>query len=182
MRKMEKRKKQTTETQMMSDQDSDVSFMKDSDEEIDTVENEKEEWFETHRRMKWRLAMRIASLPDERWTKKAAKWNPGLSTKYQTNKPVERPKKTWEDEINEFLKPDETETTKGNEMKNNDTWIKVAKHRERWKAVESEHAETAAAMSVDSATHRENPPQDPIRPARYLNGVKLDDYEVANII
>ena len=77
--------------------------------------------------MKWRLAMRIASLPDERWTKKAAKWNPGLSIKYQTNRPVERPKKRWEDEINEFLKPDETESTKGNEMKNNDTWIKVAK-------------------------------------------------------
>ena len=42
------------------DQDSDVSFMKDSDEEIDTAEIEEEEWIETHRRMKWRLAMRIA--------------------------------------------------------------------------------------------------------------------------
>ena len=48
--------------------------------------------------------------------------------------------------------------------------------------MESEYAETAAAISVDSATHRENPPQDPIRPARYLNGMKLDDYEVANIM
>ena len=85
------------------DQDSDV-FMKDSDEEIDTVQIEEEEWIEfmnrstaiaikrmiaakipcwmeTFRKMKWRLAMRIASLPDERWTEKAAKWNPGLSTK-----------------------------------------------------------------------------------------------------
>ena len=67
-------------------------------------------------------------------------------------------------------------------MKNNDTGIKVAKNRARWKAMENEYAETAAAISVDSATHRENPPQDPIRPARYLNGVKLDDYEVANIM
>ena len=192
MRKMEKRKKanhrdsddETAEgssTTTDCDQDSDVCFMKDSDDEIDTAEIEEEEWIETHRRMKWRLAMRIASLPDERWTKKAATWNPGLSTKYQTNRPVVRPKKRWENEINEFLKP-ETETTKGNEMKNNDTWIKVAKHRERWKAMESEHAETAAAISVDSATHSENPPQDPVRPARYLNGVKLGDCEVANII
>ena len=55
--------------------------MKDSDEEIDTVEIEEERttaiaiermkaakipcWIETHRRKKWRLAMRIASLPDE---------------------------------------------------------------------------------------------------------------------
>ena len=67
-------------------------------------------------------------------------------------------------------------------MKNNDTWIKVAKNRERWNAMESEYANTAAAISVDSVLRRENPPQDPIRPARYLNGVRLDDDEVANII
>ena len=41
-------------------------------------------------------------------------------------------------------------------MKNNDTWIKVEK------------------IVKD--------PQDPIRPARSLNGVKLDGDEVANII
>ena len=83
--------------------------MKDTDEEIDTAEIEEEEWIEymkrstataikrmkaaqipcwieTHRRMKWRLAMRIASLPDERWARKAAEWNPGLSTMHQTNR------------------------------------------------------------------------------------------------
>ena len=63
--------------------------------------------------------------------------------------------------------------------KNNDTWIKVAKNRERWIAMESEYASTAAAASVDSVHSRRCPPQDPIRPARLLNGVKLDDYWVA---
>ena len=67
--------------------------------------------------MKWRLAMRIASLLDERWTKKAATWNPSLSTKYKTSRPVGRPKKRWEDEFNAFLKSQETETTTGNELK-----------------------------------------------------------------
>ena len=38
-----------------------------------------------------------------------------------------------EKQINEFLKPDENESTKGNKMKNNDTWIKVTKNRARWK-------------------------------------------------
>ena len=81
------------------DQDSDISFMSDADEETDTAEIEEEEdwieymkrsteeatermktakiqcWIKTHRRMKWRLAMRIASLPDERWVVKAAGWN-----------------------------------------------------------------------------------------------------------
>ena len=78
-------------------------------------------WIETHRRMKWRLGqMRIASLPDER-----------LSTMHKTYRPVGRPKKRWEDEINEndFLKPEENEETKGNEIKNYDTWIKVGKIR-----------------------------------------------------
>ena len=133
-----------------SDQDSDISYMTDTDEEIDTGETDEKDridcmrrstsiteermktatipcWVETHRRMKWRLAVRIASLPDERRTKKAAKWNPGLSTKHQTNRTVRRPKKRWEDEINDSLKPEETEETKVNEIKNNDTWIKICK-------------------------------------------------------
>ena len=77
--------------------------------------------------MKWRLAVRIASLQIERWTQKAAKWNPGLSSKFLTNRTVGRPKKRLEDEINDFLKPEETEETrKAMKEKNNDTWIKVA--------------------------------------------------------
>ena len=86
------------------DQDSNVSLMNDTDEEIDAAEIEEEEWveymkrsraaaieqmklakfpcwIETHRRKKWRLAMRKASMPEERWARKAAEWNPGLSTK-----------------------------------------------------------------------------------------------------
>ena len=47
--------------------------------------------------------------------------------------------------------------------------------------MESEYGKTAAAASVDSVHSRRNPPQDPLRPARYLNGVKLDDCEVVNI-
>ena len=89
------------------DKDSDVSFMNDTDEEIGTAGIEEEDWIEdikrstedaidqmktariqcwikTHRRMKWRMATRIASLPEERWIVKAAEWNPELSTKYRT--------------------------------------------------------------------------------------------------
>ena len=56
------------------------------------------------------------------------------------------------------------------------------KNRERGISLESEYAMTAEERSVDSLLRRENPPRDPIRPARYLNGVKLDDDEVSNII
>ena len=41
-------------------------------------------------------------------------------------------------------------------MKNNDTWIKEARNRERWRAMESEYAKTAAAISVDSVLRRES--------------------------
>ena len=37
--------------------------------------------------MKWKLALRIATSLCERWLKKAAEWNPDLSSRY---KPTER--------------------------------------------------------------------------------------------
>ena len=95
---------------------------------------------------------------------------------------LSKKKKRWEDEINEFLKPGETEEMQGNEIKNNDTWIKVAKNRENGKEMDSEYAITAAAASGDSVHSRRCPPQDPSRPGRYLNCVKLDDYEMVNIV
>ena len=49
----------------------------------------------------------------------------------QTCRSVGRLEKRWEDQFNDSIKPEETEATKGNERKNNDTWIKVAPDRER---------------------------------------------------
>ena len=63
------------------DQDSDASFEIDTDEEIDTTEIEEEYWVDykkeaqtkknrcwnkTHKNMRWRLALRIATSPSER--------------------------------------------------------------------------------------------------------------------
>ena len=42
----------------------------------------------------------------------------------------------WEDDINQFLKPEETEETKGNDLKNNDTWMQVAEDQIRWREME----------------------------------------------
>ena len=62
----------------------------------------------------------------------AAKWTPGLSSGYKASR-----RKRCEDDINQFLKPEETEETKGNDLKNNDTWIRVAKDQIRWKEMEN---------------------------------------------
>ena len=74
-------------------------------------------WIDTQRTMEWRLATRIASHPKTRWTTEAAKWNPGLSIGAKASRAVGRPKKRWEDDINKFLKPEETEATKGNDQR-----------------------------------------------------------------
>ena len=68
-------------------------------------------------------------------------------------------KRRWEDEINDFFQPEETAAIKGNEMKNNDTWIKAARNRERWKEMESEYATVAAfskepTLPADQASHQ----------------------------
>ena len=71
--------------------------------------------------------------------RRAAKWNPGLSIGCKASRAVGRPRKSWEDDINQFLKPEETEETKGNKLKNNDTSIMVAKDQKRWKDMEEDY-------------------------------------------
>ena len=154
---------QSTSTQ--NDVDSEVSFEDDADEEIDTTVIE-EDWIEfikrstedamekmerakircwnrTHKKMKWKLALRIAS-PSERWLNKAAEWNPELSSRYRTNRANGRPRKRWEDDINEFLKQEFEENENPIESNNqtNKTWINIAKDRGRWALLEETYTMT----------------------------------------
>ena len=146
-------------TKSEDDLDSGVSFDEDSEKDIDTVEIEEEDWIDyirrstadaidkmeharircwnkTHRKMKWKLALRIATSPSERWLKKkAAEWNPELSSRYRTNRTIGRPKKRWEDDINDFLKQNleekENEEPLERKSQNNNIWINIAKDRKR---------------------------------------------------
>ena len=147
-----------------NDQDSDVSFEIDNDEEIDAAEIDEEDWVEhikrstieamekmenekircwkmAQRRMNWRLAMRIATSQKDRWLIKAAEWNPELGSKYRTNRSIGRPRKRWEDDINEFLKQIEDETENLTESSNhiNKNWINTAKDRGRWTPLEENY-------------------------------------------
>ena len=73
--------------------------------------------------MIWKLAQRIATSPSERLLKKAAEWNPDLSSRYRTSRAIGRPRKRWEDDINKFLKQEIEENEKpierGNQTKKN---------------------------------------------------------------
>ena len=86
--------------------------------------------------MKWRMTKRIAPLPKERWTSKIFDWHPGLDNKVRTRRPVGRPKKRWEDDINDFVRREETKDAKGNDLKNNCDWMNQAKKYKEWKAKE----------------------------------------------
>ena len=97
--------------------------------------------------MKWKLALRIATSPSERWLKKAAEWNPDLSSRYKTNRAIGSPRKRWEDDINDFLKQvlEEKENENPIERSNqtNKNWINiVAKDWRRWALLEGNYTMT----------------------------------------
>ena len=172
-----------------------MSFENDTDEEIDTTVTEEEEekdWIEYllrstdegHRKdekcedsmleqdsqKNWRLALRIATSPSERWLMKATGWNPELSSKYRTNRAIGRPRKRWEDDINEFLKlvEDETENFTESSSQINKNWINTAEDRRRWTLLEEKYTITAEERHENNANMRRNTQS---RPARYVNGV-----------
>ena len=91
--------------------------------------------------MKWRMALRIATLREERWSKKITEWNLGLDNNIKTSRSVGRSRKRWEDDISEFLKPQESKAckgnaraSKGNDLKNNGTWKNRGKGTRRTSA------------------------------------------------
>ena len=130
--------------------------------------------------MKWGLALRIATSPSDRWLIKAAEWNPELSSTYRTNRSIGRPRKRWEDDINEFLKQVEEETENLTESSNqiNKTWINKAKDRGRWTLLEENYTTNSEGRHENNTRTRRNSHN---IPARYVNGVTLSDEELAGI-
>ena len=74
----------------------------------------------------------------------AADWNPELSTRYRINRSVGRPRKRWEDDINELLKQEFEDTKDSIESSNqtNKTWISLAKDRGSWALLEEAYTMT----------------------------------------
>ena len=93
---------------------------------------------------RWHTQRFVAGTASERWLKEAAEWNPDLSSRYRTNRAIGRPKKRWEDDINEILKQEfeenENPIERGNQT--NKTWINIAKDRRRWALLEENYTMT----------------------------------------
>ena len=144
------------------DQDSDVSFQEEADEEIDATENEEawiefikrstteaEEhmekykipcWIELHSRTKWRMAPSIVFLNDKRWNKRVFDWHLGLDTSIRAGRQIGRPKRRWEDDLNEFLKMEGSQEKTKNDLMNNNSWMAEAKKYKEWKDKEESFA------------------------------------------
>ena len=85
-------------------------------------------WIEAHRRLKWRMARRIAFLPKETWTSKNFDRHPGFGYKVKTRRLAGRPKRRWEDDINEFMRSGETKDERKYDLMNNSSWMTEAKN------------------------------------------------------
>ena len=151
----DKETEEGSELDSRKDQDSDVSFQEDDDEEIDATENEEdwieyikrstkeaeehmenhkiECWTEVHRRQKWRMARRITTLPEKRWSRRVFNWHPGLDNNIKARRQVGRPKRRWEDDLNEFMKTEEEQDGERNDLKNNNSWMKGVEDYKKWK-------------------------------------------------
>ena len=92
-------------------------------------------------KMKWKLALRIATSPSDRWLRKAAGWNPELSTRYRINRAIGRPRKRWEDDINEFEFQD-TKDPSESSNRTNKTCISIAKDRGHWALIDEAYIMT----------------------------------------
>ena len=73
-----------------------------------------------------------------------------MSSRYRTHRAIGRPKKRWEDDINEFLKHnlDEKENEESPERKsqNNNIWINIAKDRKEWTRLEEKYTRKCCKM------------------------------------
>ena len=75
--------------------------------------------------------------------KKAVEWNPDLSSGYRTNSAIGRPRKRWEDDINDFLKhileEKENEEPIERRIQNNNNWINIDKDWRKWARLEGKY-------------------------------------------
>ena len=142
----DKETEEGSEQNSNNDQDSDVSFQEEADE-IDATEKKRRRMdrshqkehqrgrrifgktkipccIVTHRRLKWRMARRIDSLPEQRWTKRVFDWHLGLNTSNRTRRQFGRPKRRWEDDLNEFMKTEEGQEKAKYDFMNNNSWMR----------------------------------------------------------
>ena len=140
-----------------------------SDEEMDTIEIEEEDWIEYIKRSIVDAMDKMERAKIRCWNRTHKKWNGNWHWELQlhrvkdgwkrllngtliwvqdikTNRAIGRPRKRWEDDINDFLKQvlEEKENEDPIERRNqtNNNWIDIAKDWRRWALLEGKYTMT----------------------------------------
>ena len=79
------------------------------------------------------MARRIITLPTKRCNRRVFNWHPGLDNSIKARRQVERPKRRWEDDLNEFMKTEEGHEKERYDLKNNNSWMKEIEDYKKWK-------------------------------------------------
>ena len=79
------------------------------------------------------MARRIVFLKKKRWNKRVFDWHPGLDISMRTGRQIGRPKRRWEDDLNDFLKMDGSQERTKNDLTNDNGWMAEAKKYKEWK-------------------------------------------------
>ena len=69
----------------------------------------------------------------KKWNKRVFDWQPGLDTTLRTKRSVGRPKRRWEDDLNEFTKTEEDHEKAQYDLKNNNSWMDEIQDYKKWK-------------------------------------------------
>ena len=72
-----------------------------------------------------------------------------------TNRPVGRPRKIWEDEINDYLRPEETEETKSSDLENNSSWKAQAKKQIRMESKRKVAKKDSSEMEIHKPNEKD---------------------------
>ena len=101
-------------------------------------------WVVKVRRGQWRLAATVASLPRERWSKRASEWDPILyfdGGRPKAKRAQARPKKRWADDIQSFICSLNEEAF--------DNWSRIADMSDRLDDLEEKYLKHSSFVFAD---------------------------------
>ena len=78
-------------------------------------------------------------------TKECSNGNLDLTQLFVPKRSVGRPKRRWEDDLNEFTKTEEEQDKELYELKNNNNWMNEIKDYQKWKENEERFSKTRRA-------------------------------------
>ena len=82
------------------------------------------------------MERRVISLPEKRWTRRVFDWHLGLDKSIRTRRQVGRPKRRWEDDLNEFMNTEDGQEKAKYDLMNNNSWMNEIKDYKKWKGNE----------------------------------------------